>query len=66
MVHTFEVMVDVKEYSGESNSVLRTGTTRYEIDAESRSAADSMARLQAKHDYPHATEFDIRVTRFLK
>lgn len=66
MVHTYEVLVDVKEYVGQADVAYRSGTTRYEIDAESREKADDIAKYQAKSDHPHATEYDVRVTRFLK
>jgi hypothetical protein len=66
MIHTFEVWVDIKEYIEQTNNPLRSGATRYEVDAESRLRADSMARSLARADYPRATEYDVRVTRLLK
>jgi hypothetical protein len=65
MVHRYEVFVDIKEYLGQASN-CRSGSTRYEIDAESRVNADYTARYQARHDYPAATEYDVRVTRVLK
>ncbi|HEY9753391.1 MAG TPA: hypothetical protein V6C46_10595 [Coleofasciculaceae cyanobacterium] len=64
MVHTFEVLVDIKEYTTDVSCFA--GTKRYEIDAETISHADQMAKVQARHDHPRATEYDIRVTRLLK
>lgn len=63
MVHTFEVLVDIKEFYGEA---FRAGTERYEIDADSRSRADGLAKTQARQDHPYATEYDVRVTRLLR
>lgn len=65
MVHTYEVMVDIREYIEQANNA-RLATARYEIDAESRQTADSNACVQAKCDYPGATEYDVRVTRLLR
>ncbi len=63
MAHTYEVLVDTREYFEAS---ARIATTRYEIDAESREQAHYSAWGQAKSDFPSATEHDIRVTRLLK
>lgn len=65
MVHTYEVMVDIKEYL-EQTSTSRCGTSRYEIDAESREKANGMARVCARTEHPMGTEFDVRVTRLLR
>jgi hypothetical protein len=66
MVHTYEVLVDIKEYSGYNASTCHNATSRYEVDAESRHSADVMARAQARSEHPHATELDSRVTRLLR
>ncbi|WP_315787297.1 hypothetical protein [Fischerella sp. JS2] len=66
MVHTYEVLVDIREYSDQLSTGFQSGTTRYEIDAESREKADGMAFQQAKTDHPKGTEYDIRVTRLLR
>ncbi|KAB8318587.1 hypothetical protein SD81_015285 [Tolypothrix campylonemoides VB511288] len=66
MVHTYEVLVDIKEFADLKNNTCQSGTTRYEIDAESKHKADSMALLQARSDHPKGTEYDVRVTRLLK
>ncbi|MBF2064156.1 MAG: hypothetical protein IGS39_07005 [Calothrix sp. C42_A2020_038] len=66
MVHTYEVFVDIKTFADYASSDARLGTTRYEIDAESKTKADGMAFMKAKSDYPTGTEYDIRVTRLLK
>jgi hypothetical protein len=66
MVHTYEVLVDIKEFASLMNNAFHSGTTRYEIDAESKQKADYMALLQARIDHPKGTEYDVRVTRFLK
>ncbi|MBD0347375.1 MAG: hypothetical protein ICV63_21660 [Coleofasciculus sp. Co-bin14] len=66
MVHTYEVLVDIKEFAGLANNAFQRGTTRYEIDAESKEKANGMARVQAKSDHPKGTEYDVRVTRFLR
>jgi hypothetical protein len=63
MSHTYEVMVDMKEFASQG---FCTRTTRYEIDAETRQTADYTARGQVRTDYPSAAEYDIRVTRLLK
>ncbi len=65
MVHTYEVLVDIKEYLG-SASTCHNATSRYEVDAESKHSADLMARAQARNEHPHGTEFDARVTRLLR
>jgi hypothetical protein len=66
MVHTYEVLVDIKEYSDQISNSFQRGTARYEIDAESREKADGMAFQQAKTDHPKGTEYDVRVTRLLR
>lgn len=66
MVHTYEVWVDIKEYTGLTANAFRCGTTRYEIDAESKEKADGMARVQARSEHPQAVEYDARVTRLLR
>ncbi|MBW4633661.1 MAG: hypothetical protein KME30_17720 [Iphinoe sp. HA4291-MV1] len=66
MVHTYEVLVDIREFFDQTNSIFQSGTTRYEIDAESKQKADSMAFFQAKSDHPKGTEYDVRVTRLLR
>lgn len=66
MVHTYEVLVDIKEFAHLSNNTVQCGTSRYEIDAESIKIANSMARVMAKSDHPSGTEYDVRVTRFLR
>jgi hypothetical protein len=66
MVHTYEVLVDIRESIEQTNSTFRSETTRYEIDAESKQKADGMARSQARNDHPRGTEYDVRVTRLLK
>lgn len=66
MVHTYEVLVDIKEFADLANNAFQRGTTRYEIDAESTEKANGMARVQAKSDHPKGTEYDVRVTRLLR
>lgn len=66
MVHTYEVMVDIKEYDEPTTDNCHKGTSRYEIDAESRQTADVMALRQAKNEHPQGIEYDVRVTRLLK
>lgn len=66
MVHTYEVLVDIKEYSGHNANTCHNATSRYEIDAESKHSADVMARAQARTEHPQGTEFDARVTRLLR
>lgn len=66
MVHTYEVLVDIKEFIDITSNTCQHGTERYEIDAESRAKVDGMARMQARTDHPKGTEFDIRVTRLLR
>ncbi|NET31761.1 MAG: hypothetical protein F6K19_07130 [Cyanothece sp. SIO1E1] len=65
MSHTYEVFVDIKEYSGQMGNSGRMLSARYEIDAESTYKADYTARGQAESDYPTAAEYDVRVTRLL-
>ncbi len=64
MVHTYEVMVDIKEFADQNT--CQSGTTRYEIDAESKQKADGMALIQARSEHPKGTEYDVRVTRLLR
>jgi hypothetical protein len=66
MVHTYEVLVDIKEFTDITNKMCLCETTRYEIDAETKEKADGMARLQARSDHPQGTEYDVRVTRLLR
>jgi hypothetical protein len=66
MVHTYEVFVDIKELNEQGANEFRCGTARYEIDAESITKADYMARDQARTDHPRGMEYDIRVTRLLR
>lgn len=65
MVHTYEVLVDIKEYLEQTNS-SRCETSRYEVDAESTQRANSMARVWARNEHPRGVEYDVRVTRLLK
>lgn len=66
MVLTYEVLVDIRELLDQTNNTFHSGTTRYEIDAESKEKASGMARIQAKSDHPKGIEYDARVTRLLK
>ncbi|MBW4614948.1 MAG: hypothetical protein KME21_17065 [Desmonostoc vinosum HA7617-LM4] len=66
MVHTYEVLVDIKEFVSQINNTCQSGTARYEINADSRQKADGMARVQARSDHPQGTEYDVRVTRLLQ
>ncbi|MFB2837965.1 hypothetical protein [Floridanema evergladense] len=66
MNHTYEVLVDIKEYLEPTTNNCHKETTRYEIDAQSRQTADYMAKLQARTDHPQGIEYDVRVTRLLK
>ena len=66
MVHTYEVFVDIVEFDNPTSNHFERGTTRYEINAESRERADGMAILQARQEHPQATEIDPRVTRIIK
>ncbi|NJM70303.1 MAG: hypothetical protein HC862_08760 [Scytonema sp. RU_4_4] len=66
MVHTYEVLVDIKEFFDQTNNTCQNGTTRYEIDAESKQKADNMALYQARSEHPKGTEYDVRVTRLLR
>ncbi|MGA7937628.1 MAG: hypothetical protein WCA35_29030 [Kovacikia sp.] len=65
MVHTYEVLVGVKE-STPANNTFRNGTERYEIDAESHQGASGIARVQVRNDHPQCVEYDVRVTRLLR
>ena len=66
MVHTYEVLVDIRELADLTNNAFISGTTRYEIDAESKQKAGGMARIQAKCDHPKGIEYEARVTRLLR
>ncbi|MBD2311268.1 hypothetical protein H6G20_06300 [Desertifilum sp. FACHB-1129] len=66
MIHTYEVLVDIKEFIEATTNAFRCGTSRYEIDAETVQLADGMARVQARKEHPQGIEYDIRVTRLLK
>jgi len=66
MVYTYEVLVDIKECAEQTTNAFRCGTSRYEIDAESKEQADGMARVQARGEHPQGIEYDVRVTRLLK
>ena len=66
MTHTYEVFVDMREYLEPTGNRFHNETTRYEIDAESRSIANGVAQAQARAEHPFCTEYDIRVTRLLK
>lgn len=65
MSHTYEVFVDIRECGGIPESPNRMLSARYEVDAVSKFKADYGARYRAEHDYPKATEYDVRVTRIL-
>ena len=65
MSHTYEVFVDIREFNGLADGLARLLSARYEVDADSKRKADYTARYQAFHDYPKATELDVRVTRLL-
>jgi hypothetical protein len=65
MSHTYEVFVDMREFGSLKDKLDRLLSARYEIDADSRRKADFTARYRAEHDYPKATEFDVRITRLL-
>lgn len=66
MVHTYEVLVDIKEFPTQVGNTFTRETTRYEIEAESKEIADGMAFQKAKSEHPKGTEYDVRVTRLLK
>jgi hypothetical protein len=66
MVHTYEVLVDIRESADIPSNRFQSGTTRYEIEAESRQKVDGMAFSKARNDHPKGIEFDVRVTRLLK
>ncbi|WP_427159521.1 hypothetical protein ACQFX9_26430 [Aliinostoc sp. HNIBRCY26] len=66
MVHTYEVLVDIKEFADLTNSICQRGTSRFEVMAESKQNADTMARSQARKEHPNGTEYDVRVTRLLR
>lgn len=66
MIHTYEVLVDIKEFLGQASNAFQNGTERYEIDADSIEKADYMARAQARIDHPRGTEYDARVTKLIK
>lgn len=65
-MHTFEVFVDIKECEEESCSISHILATRYEINADTQIVAHDQALYKAEHEYPRATEYDIRITRLLK
>lgn len=65
MHHIYEVFVDIRECAGEHSNTVRMLSARYEIDADSKYAADYTARGLAGTQYPTATEYDIRVTRMI-
>ena len=65
MVHTYEVLVNFKEFE-QVTDACQNGTMRYEVDAESVILADRIAKTQAKNDHPSWTECDVRVTRLLR
>ncbi len=65
MSHTYEAFVDIREYNGLSNSLLRMLSARYEVDADSLYLADDTALHRAQSDYPQASEYEVRVTRIL-
>ncbi|BAY64717.1 hypothetical protein H6G33_12320 [Calothrix sp. FACHB-1219] len=66
MVHTYEVLVDIKEFAGQTDNTFQRETARYEIDATSKEKADGMAFQKARSEHPHGTEYDVRVTRLLR
>jgi hypothetical protein len=66
MVHTYEVWVDIKEYLGLPIDAPQFGTTRYEVDAESKAIAHRTARNIARTEHPACTECDVRVTRLIR
>ncbi|MEL7085849.1 MAG: hypothetical protein AAF268_10275 [Cyanobacteria bacterium P01_A01_bin.3] len=63
MSHTYEVYVDILELNGASQADSAMMTERYEVLADTRQGADTLARTKAKTDHPSGVEFDIRVTR---
>ena len=65
MNHKYEVFVDICEFDTPSSSHSHLYSTRYEIDAESKFTANTTARSRASTEHPHATEYDVRVTRVL-
>lgn len=65
-MHTYEVLVDIKECLEMTSTSCRSETARYEIDAESKDKVDRLARAQARSDHPQGIEYDIRVTRLLR
>lgn len=65
MDNTYEAFVDIKEYDEKVDIPPHIFTKRYVVDAENRFAADRVALLQAEHDYPKATEFDVRMGRLI-
>jgi hypothetical protein len=65
MIHTYEVLVDIKEYDEQTSSSMHVETARYEIDAPSQNQAHDTGLHQAKNQHPKATEYDVRVTRLL-
>jgi hypothetical protein len=65
-MHTFEVFVDMKECEEDSCQGSHVMATRYEVNAANQAIAHDKALDQAEHDYPKATEYDIRITRLLR
>lgn len=66
MVHTYEVLVDIREYAELTSNICRSGTARYEIDAESKKLANDLARAHARSEHPLGIEYEARVTRLLR
>lgn len=64
-MHKFEVFVDIRECTSQTNSPERIMATRYEINAKSPHNAHDTALHKAETDFPRATEYDIRITRLL-
>ncbi|MEO0458756.1 MAG: hypothetical protein AAF152_19545 [Cyanobacteria bacterium P01_A01_bin.114] len=65
-MHTYEVFVDIKECDEPTCLMSHVMATRYEINADTLNSAHDSALYQAEHEYPRATEYDIRVTRVLR
>lgn len=63
MISTYEVFVDMREYNEALNTTAQLMTARYEVCTESRDEAEGTARILAKHDYPRASEYDVRFVR---
>lgn len=64
MSNTYEAFVDIKEYdpSGLKPHIF---TQRYVIDAASRGLVEEASLFKAEHEFPKATEFDVRLTRLI-